>query len=155
MLEIGKSPEIKNEVPEQKPEVLDYREIRPEEKVTFQECKEFWDDLFGSELSDDEEVDFQNDATEGDRESDEADGQDKKGGSYAYVFKEGEGDKYELHHMPADSASNLERNDGPAIKMEKANHRETASCGSSKEAREYRAVQKELIKLEMEGKIDG
>lgn len=70
---------------------------------------------------------------------------EKKGGSYKEVFKEGEGDKYEVHHMPADNASNLERNDGPAIKMEKEDHRQTASCGNSKEAREYRAAQKELI----------
>lgn len=44
------------------------------------------------------------------------------------MFKEGEGDKYEVHHMPADSTSNLERGDGPAIKMEKEDHRQTASC---------------------------
>ena len=47
--------------------------------------------------------------------------------------------------MPSDSASHLERNEGPAIRMEKADHRETASCGSSREAREYRSIQKELI----------
>ena len=47
--------------------------------------------------------------------------------------------------MPSDSASNLERNDGPAIKMEKEDHRLTASCGNSKEAREYQEKQKELI----------
>ena len=57
----------------------------------------------------------------------------------------GEGDKFEVHHMPADSTSNFERGDGPAIKMEKEDHRQTASCGSSREAREYRAQQKELI----------
>jgi hypothetical protein len=54
----------------------------------------------------------------------------KTGGSYGEIFREGEGDKYEIHHMPADSASYLERNDGPAIKMEKEDHRQTASCGS-------------------------
>ena len=47
--------------------------------------------------------------------------------------------------MPANSTTELERDDGPAIKMDKVDHRETASCGSSKEAREYRATQKELI----------
>lgn len=47
--------------------------------------------------------------------------------------------------MPADSISPLERNDGPAIKMEKEDHRQTASCGNSREAREYRAQQQELI----------
>ncbi len=58
---------------------------------------------------------------------------------------DGEGDKYEVHHMPADSASHLDRMDGPAIKMEKEDHRQTASCGMSQEAREYRDAQKELI----------
>lgn len=71
---------------------------------------------------------------------------EKKGGSYKDVRNEGEGDKYEVHHMPADSASPLERNDGPAIKMEKDDHRQTASCGMSREAREYRRAQEELIK---------
>lgn len=75
----------------------------------------------------------------------ETDAPEKKGGSYDEVFKEGEGDKYEVHHMPADSTSGLERGDGPAIKMEKEDHRQTASCGNSREAREYRAQQKELI----------
>lgn len=69
----------------------------------------------------------------------------KKGGSYSDVRVEGEGDKYEVHHMPADSASPLERGDGPAIKMEKEDHRQTASCGMSREAREYREQQRELI----------
>lgn len=70
---------------------------------------------------------------------------EKKGGSYKDVRVDGEGEKYEVHHMPADSASNLERGDGPAIKMEKADHRQTASCGMSREAREYRDKQRELI----------
>ena len=59
--------------------------------------------------------------------------------------KNSNGETHEVHHMPADSASNLERNEGPAIKMEKADHRQTASCGSSREAREYQAAQKGLI----------
>lgn len=79
------------------------------------------------------------------KNTNEVDAPEKKGGSYDEVFKEGEGDKYEVHHMPADCISNLERGDGPAIKMEKKDHRQTASCDSSKEAREYRARQKELI----------
>lgn len=70
---------------------------------------------------------------------------EKKGGSYKDVRVEGEGDRYEVHHMPADSASNLDRGDGPAIKMEKEDHRQTASCGMSREAREYREQQRELI----------
>lgn len=47
----------------------------------------------------------------------------------------------EVHHMPADSVSPLERNDGPAIAMEKDDHRLTASCGNSREAQEYRSAQ--------------
>lgn len=70
---------------------------------------------------------------------------EKLGGSYGEVFKEGQGDMYEVHHMPADNVNGLERKDGPAIKMDKEDHRETASCGNSMEAREYRAQQKELI----------
>lgn len=68
-----------------------------------------------------------------------------KGGSYADVKKNSNGDTHEVHHMPADSASILERAEGPAIKMEKDDHRQTASCGSSREAREYQAAQKDLI----------
>jgi hypothetical protein len=76
-------------------------------------------------------------------ESDEPEA--KKGGSYRDVKRTSDGDTYEVHHMPADSASNLERDDGPAIRMEKEDHRQTASCGNSREAREYRERQKELI----------
>ncbi len=76
---------------------------------------------------------------------------DRQGGRFGDIFKEGEGDKTEIHHMPADSVTELSRNDGPAIKMDKSDHRETASCGSSREARAYRERQKELID---EGKFD-
>ena len=84
-------------------------------------------------------------------EKDNKDGDvEKKGGRYGDVFKNGEGEEYEVHHMPANNVNGLELNDGPAIKMDKEDHRETASCGNSKEAREYRAKQKELIE---EGKF--
>ena len=79
------------------------------------------------------------------KETQESDVPERKGGRYADVFKDGEGDTTEVHHMPADSVSPLERNDGPAIKMDKADHQMTASWGSSRDAREYRAKQKELI----------
>jgi hypothetical protein len=75
----------------------------------------------------------------------------KQGGRFGDIFKEGEGDTVEVHHMPADSVTELPRNDGPAIRMDKADHRETASCGNSREAREYRERQKELID---DGKFD-
>lgn len=68
-----------------------------------------------------------------------------KGGSYAQVFIEGMGKEYEVHHMPADSVTPLSRGDGPAIRMETDDHRKTASCGSSREAKEYRALQKEHV----------
>lgn len=51
----------------------------------------------------------------------------------------------EVHHMPANSASELPTDDGPCIVMDYEDHRETASCGNSREAQEYRAKQKELI----------
>ncbi len=70
---------------------------------------------------------------------------EKKGGSYGEVYKKGEGSTTEVHHIPADSSSPLERKDGPAIKMEKKDHEQTTSYGSSKEAQEYREAQKELI----------
>ena len=75
----------------------------------------------------------------------EVEEQGKLGGRFADIRQVGEGSQYEVHHIPADSASYLERNDGPAIKMEKIDHRQTASCGNSKEAREYRDIQKSLI----------
>lgn len=67
------------------------------------------------------------------------------GGSYYDVKKDSDGETKEVHHIPADSASPLDRLDGPAIKMEKEDHRQTASCGNSKAAREYCKKQKELI----------
>lgn len=67
------------------------------------------------------------------------------GGSYSEVKKNSNGETHEVHHMPADSASMLERCDGPAIKMEKDDHKQTASYGASKEAREYQAAQKNLV----------
>lgn len=71
-----------------------------------------------------------------------------QGGSYKEMRETV--DRYELknkeiHHMPADSVSKLERAEGPAIIMDKADHRLTASCGNSKDAQEYRAAQKALI----------
>lgn len=78
------------------------------------------------------------------------DAPEKKGGSYKEVKKNSDGATHEVHHMPADSASPLERGDGPAIKMEKEDHLQTNSYGPSREAQEYRARQRELIE---QGKI--
>ena len=103
----------------------------------------------------DEPLNSEKDKVEKLEQSDGADGKkeeksnldkgEKQGGRFGDIFKEGEGENVEVHHMPADSVTELSRNDGPAIKMDKEDHRETASCGNSKEAREYREQQKELI----------
>lgn len=73
----------------------------------------------------------------------------KTGGSYGELRDKGWGwntePPKEVHHMPADSSSNLERHEGPAIVMDYEDHKQTASCGSSREAKEYRAAQKNLI----------
>jgi len=77
---------------------------------------------------------------------------EKKGGRYEDLKEAGYGwPDHEVHHIPADSASELPREDGPAIVMEKDDHKETASFGNSKEAQEYREKQKELIE---QGKFD-
>lgn len=71
--------------------------------------------------------------------------EEKQGGSYKEVFKPGRGEHTEVHHMPADEVNGLERNEGPAIAMDRVDHRRTGSCGMSKEAQEYRARQAEFI----------
>lgn len=74
------------------------------------------------------------------------------GGSYRGCqehVKENDLHDKEIHHMPAKSSyrdSGLDENDGPCIVMDKADHRQTASCGNSKEAIEYRKKQEDLIK---------
>jgi len=71
---------------------------------------------------------------------------DYRGGSYGELKEAGYGwPDHEVHHMPADSASELPRDDGPAIVMDYEDHRQTASCGLSKEAAEYRQAQRDLI----------
>lgn len=73
----------------------------------------------------------------------------KVGGSYGELKREGWGwnsePPKEIHHIPSNESSHLETNEGPAIVMDYEDHRQTASCGRSKEAQEYRAKQKELI----------
>ena len=64
-----------------------------------------------------------------------------KGGAYKDVPANGG----EVHHMPADSVSPLPKGKGPGARMETADHQQTASWGSSKEAKAYRQQQKELI----------
>jgi len=48
--------------------------------------------------------------------------------------------------MPAKKSSTLSEGDGPAIWMDKSDHRRTASCGRSKKAQAYRVKQEKLIK---------
>ena len=76
-------------------------------------------------------------------------GERNQGGTYGELKNEWRGkleaQNLQIHHMPAKDVNGLPVNDGPAIVMEEVDHRQTASCGSSLEAREYRAKQKELI----------
>lgn len=97
------------------------------------------------ELSKEEVSQLNKEAAADNKEKTENEKGEKKGGSYKDVRVAGEGDTKEVHHMPSDESSPLERNDGPCIKMDKEDHRKTASCGNSREAREYRQQQKELI----------
>lgn len=74
---------------------------------------------------------------------------EKTGGTYGELRNEWSGkleaQNRQIHHMPAKDVNGLPVNDGPAIVMEEVDHRQTASCGSSLDAREYRQQQKELI----------
>lgn len=45
----------------------------------------------------------------------------------------------ERHHMPADSISSISRGKGPSIQMERADHKQTLSYGSSREAKAHRS----------------
>ena len=75
---------------------------------------------------------------------------EKTGGSYAEVKKISDGNIHEIHHTPADSVTKIDYTDGPAIRMDKMDHRQTASWGNSREARQYREIQEKLVS---EGKI--
>ncbi|MBL6445373.1 hypothetical protein JMN32_03585 [Fulvivirga sp. 29W222] len=67
-----------------------------------------------------------------------------KGGAYGKM--EGKSTTgYEKHHMPADAISPLSRYKGGAIQIDPADHKLTASFGSSKAAKAFRAKQKQLI----------
>ncbi|MGC4944422.1 polymorphic toxin-type HINT domain-containing protein [Kribbella sp. DT2] len=73
----------------------------------------------------------------------------KIGGRYKELTPSG--DDMELHHMPANSVSPLTHGNGPSIRMEKLDHRQTASWGSRTSAKNYRNSQKKLID---EGRFD-
>lgn len=69
-----------------------------------------------------------------------------KGGSYGELRKETKGNKsVEIHHMPANSASELSRWKGPCIILEKEEHVQTRSHTTQKNSRTYRQKQKDLI----------
>ena len=61
----------------------------------------------------------------------------------------------ERHHIPANSVSPLTKERGPAVIMDKKDHRRTASWGNSREAQDYRSKQKEMINRgNFEGAMD-
>lgn len=123
-----------------------FKDASDDSKESKSEIKDLPDEIIDSDGIEDlpDEISISDDTEEsGTKEDDQI--QEKKGGSYRDLKKTSDGEKHEVHHMPADYATNIEREDGPAIKMEKDDHRKTASCGSSREAREYREQQKKLI----------
>lgn len=70
-----------------------------------------------------------------------------QGGSYRAVRDANDGG--EVHHIPAYGAysqsGKLSKNDGPSLWMTAEDHSKTASWRNSKEARNYRKQQKNLI----------
>ena len=72
-----------------------------------------------------------------------AKGADYAGGAYKDLAGTGRG--LECHHCPSNAASPLSKGDGPAIQMDPGDHRQTASWGNSREARDYRSRQGEMI----------
>ncbi|MFC1659185.1 hemagglutinin repeat-containing protein [Pseudomonadota bacterium] len=65
------------------------------------------------------------------------------GGSYSQVRKANVGG--EVHHMPANSVSEISTNNGPSIWMKTRDHKITASWGRLPEAKTYRQTQQNLI----------
>ena len=108
-------------------EIKKYQNIKPENGMTYSVAKKIWDNVFGG---------MNKEIIE----------ESKDGGSYKEVKANSDGSTEEVHHMPSDSVSPVDRMDGPAIKMDKEDHRQTASYGSSVEAKEYRDTKKEKIK---------
>ena len=139
-------PEIKQQ------EAQGFKEIKPQDVLPVSEAKQFWDSKFEDAHREDASSERgitgteKNDSKDGNLEHHtESIEEIKEGGSYKEVKANSDSSTHEVHHMPADSVSPLDRGDGPAIKMEIEDHRKTASCGSSLEAREYQAAQREKI----------
>ena len=68
----------------------------------------------------------------------------KKGGIYSDVRIKNKGG--EVHHLIADSVSEISRNDAPSILMTKSDHMQTESWGNSNVSKTFRATQKNLVK---------
>lgn len=68
----------------------------------------------------------------------------KSGGSYR-TMKANAQPGEEVHHMPAEQASPLKQENGPAIRMSATDHLLTASYGNTQAAKDYRAAQAALI----------
>lgn len=168
------------EIPVNNREIVDVSsKIKPETNITMEKAKVIFENLFsgkddikimsedipGSYEADDgvltsvndnriignlqeSEQNTENNTGEVDQKQIDDVSEIKNGGAYKDLPSlEGK----ERHHMPADTTTELPYGDGPCIIMDKADHRETASCGNSKDAQEYRAKQKELNE---EGKFE-
>ena len=68
----------------------------------------------------------------------------KKGGLYSDVRATNKGG--EVHHLIADSVSEIPRKDAPSIWMTKSDHMQTESWGNSNVSKTFRATQKNLVK---------
>lgn len=65
------------------------------------------------------------------------------GGAYRQVRDTNQGGQ--VHHIPANSISSLDKDDGPAILMTTPDHQRTGSWGRGVQQRAYRNQQKYLI----------
>lgn len=144
MKELSKPPEV-NQI--RKPEIENFKSIKPKSDMSVKDAKSFVDNLFKGEQELKDGSNTASDVPSGKFDSTEGNTQ---GGSYGELKAREDREGKERHHMPADSVNGLERDDGPAVVMDAADHRQTASCGNSKEAQEYRAAQGKLIE---EGKF--
>ncbi len=81
-------------------------------------------------------------------------GEKYKGGKYGKIAPGGKARGQEAHHMPADSASPIKQNNGPAIQMDRADHKQTASYDNKKGADEYRKIQKALMSRGKAGRFN-
>ena len=69
----------------------------------------------------------------------------QEGGSYSELKKISDSSIEQVHHMPADSTSYLNKGDGSSIIMDTADHKLTASFDNKTGSTAYRLKQKQLI----------